>query len=235
MLADLLRKQREYAEHDGERFLDAVQNAKLVADAEQYYRIMYYGSRASWNLRDQHMFDTLEALLAHHGPDSKAKVWAHNSHIGDASATDMGLRGEFNIGQLCRERFGRGAYAVGFGTNVGEVAAASNWDEPMQIMTVNPALEGSYERLCHETGVTSFFHPIGAGQWRDVVQGLSIKRLERAIGVIYRPDTEFQSHYFEAELPRQFDEYVWFDRTTAITPFTTRQIKGFPETYPFGT
>lgn len=235
MLADLLHKQREYAEHDGERFLDAVQNAKLVADAELYYRIMYYGSRASWNLRDQHMFDTLEALLTHHGPNSKAIVWAHNSHIGDASATDMGLRGEFNIGQLCRERFGKGAYAVGFGTNVGTVAAASNWDEPMQVMTVNPALEGSYERLCHESGVPSFFLPIGTGQWRDVVQGLSIKRLERAIGVIYRPDTEFQSHYFEAELPRQFDEYIWFDKTTALTPFTTRQINGFPDTYPFGT
>ena len=234
MLADLLQKEREYAVHDGERFLDAAQNAKLVADAEQYYRIMYYGSHASWNLRDRHMFETLETLLAHRGGASKIIVWAHNSHIGDASATDMGLRGEFNIGQLCRERFGRSAYAIGFGTNTGTVAAASNWDEPMRVMQVNPALEGSYERLCHESGVPSFFLPIGSGQWRDLTTGLSRKRLERAIGVIYRPETEFQSHYFEAELPRQFDEYAWFDTTTAVAPFTTRQIKGFPETYPFG-
>ena len=234
MLSDLLHKQQAYALHDGERFLDAVQNARLVADAEKYYRIMYYGSRASWNLRDRHMFETLETLLDFRGPDSKAIIWAHNSHIGDASATEMGLRGEFNIGQLCRERFGRQAYAIGFGTNTGTVAAASNWDETMQVMNVNPAMDGSYELLCHETGLASFLLNLGPRQAMEIREGLTRKRLERAIGVIYRPKTEYASHYFEAELPKQFDEYVWFDRSSAVTPFSTHAIKGFPDTYPFG-
>ena len=234
MLSDLMRKRQTYALHDGERFLDAVQNAQLIADAEQYYRIMYYGSRASWNLRDKHMFNTLEALLDFRGPDSKAIVWAHNSHVGDASATELGLRGEFNIGQLCRERFGRTVYAIGFGTDSGTVAAASNWDEPMKTMTVNPSIEGSYERLCHESEHPAFFLDLGLKQSADLRSGLTRKRLERAIGVIYRPKTELASHYFEAELPRQFDEYVWLDKTTAVTPLSTRAVKGFPETYPFG-
>ena len=140
--------------------MDAVQNARLVANAERYYRIMYYGSRASWNLRDGHMFDTLKNLLSFHGPQSKGIVWAHNSHVGDSAATEMSARDEYNIGHLCREDFGRGCYSVGFGTNTGTVAAASNWDEPMQIKTVRPALAGSYERLCHETGAPRFLLPL---------------------------------------------------------------------------
>ena len=145
-----------YAEHDGERFLDAEQNARLVANAERYYRIMYYGSRASWNLRDSHMFETLKNLLAFHGPDSKAVVWAHNSHVGNAGATEMAARGEHNIGQLCRKEFGEQAYLVGFGTHSGTVAAASEWDGPMEIKTVRPALADSYEQLCHATGLARF-------------------------------------------------------------------------------
>ncbi|MFS8084662.1 MAG: erythromycin esterase family protein, partial [Acidobacteriota bacterium] len=222
------------AEHDGERFLDAVQNARLVANAERYYRTMYYGSRSSWNLRDSHMFETLQTLLAFHGPKSRAIVWAHNSHVGDAKATEMSLRGEYNIGQLCRQEFGDAAYSIGFGTNSGTVAAASNWDEPMEVKTVRPALPNSYERLCHEAGTHQFLLPLRSPVAADVVAQLMKPRLERAIGVIYRPETELQSHYFQAVLPQQFDEYIWFDETKAVTPLKTEEIEGFPETYPFG-
>jgi len=234
MLTDLLKKRQAYAEHGGERFLDAVQNARLVANAERYYRIMYYGSRASWNLRDGHMFETLKNLLSFHGPRSKGIVWAHNSHVGDSAATEMSARDEYNIGHLCREEFGDACYSVGFGTNTGTVAAASNWDEPMQIKTVRPALAGSYERLCHETEAPRFLLPLrGVGPGARAAQLLK-PRLERAIGVIYRPETELQSHYFEAVLPRQFDEYIWFDETKAVTPIGAEELKGLPDTYPFG-
>jgi protein-L-isoaspartate(D-aspartate) O-methyltransferase len=233
-LADLLAKRRAYAEHDGERFLDAAQNARLVANAERYYRIMYYGSRASWNLRDSHMFETLKNLLAFHGADSRAVVWAHNSHIGNAAATEMAARGEHNIGQLCREEFGDRAYLIGFGTNSGTVAAASEWDGPMEVKKVRPALANSYEQLCHATGLARFM--LGLRGRGDMCgpKRLGKERLERAIGVIYRPETELASHYFQANLPQQFDEYVWFDETHAVTPLDTAEIKGLPDTYPFG-
>lgn len=234
MLSDLLRKRMTYAEHDGERFLDAVQNAKLIASAEEYYRIMYYGSRASWNLRDTHMFGTLQNLLHFHGPESKAIVWAHNSHVGDSAATEMSSRGEYNLGHLCRQEFGSAAYSIGFGTNSGTVAAASDWDGPMEIKTVRPALKQSYESLCHESGGARFLLPLRNPKTASLVGALTKPRLERAIGVIYRPETELQSHYFQAVLPRQFDEYVWFDKTEAVTPFKTGELDGLPDTYPFG-
>ena len=159
---------------------------------------MYYGSRASWNLRDSHMFETLKNLLNFHGGRSKAIVWAHNSHVGDSAATEMSARDEFNIGHLCRRDFGDASYSIGFGTDSGTVAAASNWDEPMQIKSVRPALAGSYERLCHESGSPRFLLPL-RGVWpTTAASGLLQPRLERAIGVIYRPETELQSHYFEA-------------------------------------
>ncbi len=233
-LTDLLAKRRAYAENDGERFLDAEQNARLVANAERYYRIMYYGSRASWNLRDSHMFETLKNLLAFHGKDSKAVVWAHNSHVGNAGATEMAARGEFNIGELCRKEFGQQAYLIGFGTHTGTVAAASEWDGPMEIKEVRPSHANSYERLCHATGLARFM--LGLRGRGDLCgpNGLGKERLERAIGVIYRPETELASHYFQANLPKQFDEYVWFDTTSAVTPLDTAEIKGLPDTYPFG-
>ena len=234
MLRDLLQKRRAYAEHDGERFLDAVQNARLVANAERYYRIMYYGSRASWNLRDSHMFETLKNLLSFHGPESRAIVWAHNSHIGDSAAKEMSARDEYNIGHLCRQEFATSSYSIGFGTDRGTVAAVSNWDEPMQIKTVLPALAGSYERLCHETGDARFVLPLRKLMPGTVGAGLMQPRLERAIGVVYRPESELQSHYFEAVLPRQFDEFVWFDETKAVTALQTEEVKGLPDTYPFG-
>jgi protein-L-isoaspartate(D-aspartate) O-methyltransferase len=218
VLRDLLERQLDYARADGDRFFDAASNAHLVAAAEEYYRVMYYGGPASWNLRDQHMFDTLERLLAFRGPNAKAVVWAHNSHVGDARATEMGAsRGEHNIGQLCRQALGDEAFSIGFGTHTGTVAAATDWDGPMMIKKVRPSHPSSYERLCHETGEPAFLlalrHPV-----RDSVrEELASPRLERAIGVIYRPETELQSHYFQAALPWQFDAYVWFDETRAVT------------------
>ncbi len=233
MLSELYRKREQYADKDGARFLDASQNAELVVNAERYYRVMYYGSRASWNLRDQHMFDTLNRVMDEHGEGAKAIVWAHNSHIGDASATEMSTRGEHNIGQLCRQAFGDDSYRIGFGTDHGTVAAASNWDEPMQIMQVQPAHPQSYERLFHQTEQPGLILPLKANPNLEVIAELARPRLERAIGVIYRPETEVASHYFEAELPRQFDEYIWIDRTTAVTPLTTEELRGVPDTYPF--
>jgi protein-L-isoaspartate(D-aspartate) O-methyltransferase len=234
VLLDLLQKQRAYAERDGERFLDASQNALLVTNAEQYYRVMYYGSRASWNLRDGHMFETLQNLLQHYGPHSRGIVWAHNSHVGDAGATEMSKRGEFNIGQLCRNHFGLDAYSIGFGTHTGTVAAASDWDGPMQVKEVRPSLERSYEYLFHAAGTPGFLLPLRKPASRDVRKALLEPRLERAIGVIYRPETELHSHYFEAVLPRQFDEYAWFDETRAVTPLDAIELQGTPVTYPFG-
>jgi protein-L-isoaspartate(D-aspartate) O-methyltransferase len=234
VLTDLLAKRRTYAEHDSERFLDAEQNARLIANAERYYRIMYYGSRASWNLRDSHMFETLKNLLGFYGSDSKAVVWAHNSHVGNAAATEMTARGEYNIGQLCRREFGGQAYLTGFGTYSGTVAAASEWDGPMEIKKVRPALPGSYEQLCHATKLARFMLGLRGRAELCGPSDLGKERLERAIGVIYRPETELASHYFQANLPRQFDEYVWFDDTSAVTPLDTKEIKALPDTYPFG-
>ena len=235
MLRELLNKRLDYEQRDGESVFDAEQNARLVASAERYYRIMYYGGAESWNLRDQHMFETLERLLAWRGRDSKAIVWAHNSHIGNAAATEMGLvRDELNIGQLCRERFGGEAALIGFGTDRGTVAAATDWDGEMEIKQVRPAHRDSYERLCRDSGVGEFLIDLRPGQNDELREGLSYPRLERAIGVIYRPETELASHYFDASLPSQFDAYVWFDETRAVTPLPVKPRQGVPETYPFG-
>lgn len=234
-LRDLLTHRLDHMAKDDESFLDAAQNARLVAAAERYYRTMYYGAAESWNLRDRHMFETLQAVLAARGPDAKAVVWAHNSHIGDASATEMGkVRGELNIGQLCREAYGEGARAIGLGTDRGTVAAASDWDGPLEIKDVRPAHEDSYERLCRDTAGGAFLLDLRADGHEALRHALLQPRLERAIGVIYRPETEFWSHYFEAQLPRQFDAWLWFERTSAVTPLAAAELAGVPETYPFG-
>jgi erythromycin esterase-like protein len=233
-LQDLLGKRLAYSHRDGERFLDALQNARVVADAEQYYRAMYYGSRASWNLRDQHMFDTLQIVCAFRGPDTKAVVWEHNSHVGNAAATEMGARGELNVGMLAREVYGDAAYLVGFGTDHGTVAAATDWDGPMQVKQVRPAHPESYERLCHEAGVPAFALALRHPRRDAVRDELTAPRLERAIGVIYRPETELASHYFQAVLPLQFDEYLWFDETRAVQALGTVETHGMPDTHPFG-
>ncbi len=235
ILSDIIERRGNYMTHDGERYLDAVQNARLIANAERYYRTMYYGSRASWNLRDQHMFETLDTLLKFHGPHSKAVVWAHNSHVGDAAATEMSARGEHNLGRLAREAYGSDAvYSIGFGTNTGTVAAASEWDGPLEIKSLRPALDGSIEQDCHHFGSANFLLPLEDLRALGTHCTLNLPRLERAIGVIYQPQTELQSHYFEAVVPHQFDEYVWFDHSTAIEPIETHELEGLPDTYPFG-
>jgi len=232
-LMALLMRRLEYAAQDGEPIFSAVQNARIVRTAEQYYRIMYQGSRESWNLRDRHMFDTLQQLMEYR-PKAKAIVWAHNSHIGDAAATSMGWEGEFNIGELCRTAYGNNVVAIGFGTDRGTVAAASDWDSPMEVKEVRPARSDSYEYLFRHAG-----HARTLTDWRSSARAelrdlLSAPRLERAIGVVYRPDTELLSHYFRAVLNEQFDAYVWFETTRAVTPLAAGHHVGMPETYPFG-
>jgi erythromycin esterase-like protein len=233
-LNELLARRLDYLRQDGEAFFDAAQNARIVRAAERYYRIMYRGSAESWNLRDRHMFDTLQALLRAGGPDAKAVVWAHNSHIGNAAATAMGWQGEFNIGELSRTAWGDDAVLIGFGTDRGTVAAADDWGGEMQVKAVVPARPDSWEYAFRKAGVarslTDWRHP----DRRALTEALSEARLERAIGVIYRPQTEFASHYFEAVLAEQFDAYVWFEETSAVTPLPAGRPHGAPDTYPFG-
>ena len=233
-LQDLLKKRMEYSIKDGEQFFNAEQNARLVKNAERYYRTMYYAENNSWNQRDQHMFETLQSVLKHRGPDSKAVIWEHNSHIGDARATQMSARGEFNIGQLARQEYGDSAYLIGFGTDHGTVAAASEWGGPMEVKQVQPSHIDSYERVCHEVKTDNFLLPLRKPLQQITRTKLLAERLERAIGVIYRPETELQSHYFYACLPNQFDEYIWFDETRAVDPLTKETTKGIPDTFPFG-
>jgi erythromycin esterase-like protein len=233
-LRDMLAKRLEYSRRDGEDYFDAAQNARIVHAAEQYYRVMYRGSTESWNLRDRHMFNTLQQVMAARGPDAKAIVWAHNSHVGNAAATAMGWQGEFNIGELCRTAYGEEAALIGFGTDRGTVAAADDWDGPMKVKTVVPARQDSYERVFRQTGVARSLTDFTLPRNRDVREALSVQRLERAIGVIYRPETELFSHYFEAVLPEQFDAYVWFEESHAVKPLPSEATPGVPETYPFG-
>lgn len=225
--------ERSLAQEDGD-LLDAQQSARLIASAEKYYRAMYYGGAETWNLRDRHMFDTLEHLLEAHGRDSKAVVWAHNSHIGDARHTDMGIvRGELNIGQLCRERFSDQAALIGFGTHAGKVACASDWDGEMEIKDVRPSLPDSIERLCHDTAKSTFL--LDFQQNAAVSEALRAPRPERYIGVIYRPETERPSHYMDSVVSRQFDVFVWFDRTSALVPLARdhQDREHVPDTFPF--
>lgn len=234
-LVDLLKHELDYAKGDEDQFFDATQNARLVVNAERYYRAMYYGSHVSWNLRDRHMFETLQQIMQHAGPDKKVVVWAHNSHIGDARFTDMGReRGELNIGQLARETFGDDAALIGFGTASGTVAAASEWDAPMEIKTIKPPRSDSYEALCRSVDKERFLFDLRENKNKDLRRVLSAPRLERYIGVIYRPDTERSSHYSAAALADQYDAFVWFDKTNAVTPLATLATKGEDETYPFG-
>jgi erythromycin esterase-like protein len=236
-LVDLRRQAAEYASRDGRIAADdyffAEQNARLVRNAEHYYRATFGGRVESWNLRDTHMMETLEALSAHLRTTSgraKIVVWAHNSHIGDARATQMGEIGELNLGQLTRERYGTRARLIGSTTHTGTVTAAANWDEPAERKRVRPSLDGSYERLFHDTGVARFLLLLDDPALREALT----PRLERAIGVIYRPQTERTSHYFTARLPDQFDAVMHFDQTRAVEPLErwARHEADLPETYP---
>lgn len=218
-----------------DEYFYAEQNALAARDAEEYYRTMFYGNVSSWNLRDQHMARTLDALATHLARTrghAKVVVWEHNSHLGDARATELGVQGELNVGQLTRERYGKQAYLIGFTTCSGDVTATANWDELAQRKRVRPALAGSYEALLHEVGIPRFILPLHAD---DVGAALKPARLERAIGVVYRPETERLSHYFFADLPEQFDAIIHVDETTAVRPLEDNHmwLSGeAPETYP---
>lgn len=241
-LVELRRRASNYAQRDGRMAADeyffAEQNARLVKNAEEYYRSMFYGRTSSWNLRDQHMAETLGALATHlsqQNPNQRSKivVWEHNSHLGDARATQMSLRGELNVGQLVRQKFGTDSVLVGFTTYTGTVTAASEWDEPPQRKFVRPALSESYEALFHESGIEKFF--LNLRDDPQVKRDLHDPRLERAIGVIYLPETERISHYFEAHLSDQFDAVIHFDETRAVEPLERTAIWAegeVPETYP---
>lgn len=239
MLKDLLKRRLEYSalRNDGEEFHSAEQNARLTADAEHYYRSIYRAGASSWNLRDTHMFETLKRLTNFRG--EKTVVWAHNSHCGDAQHTGMKSRGELNIGELCRREWKDDVTIVGTGTHTGTVAAADHWDGDMQTMNVKPSRKDSWERQAHETGLPRFLLDMHNEKKvsDELYEFLCEKKLERFIGVIYRPDTERASHYSEARLGRQFDAFVWFDETHAVNPLEKKQPKtpmAFGETYPFG-
>jgi erythromycin esterase-like protein len=219
-----------------ERFF-AEQNARLVRNAEEYYRTMFRGRVSSWNLRDQHMVETITHLDAHLGRGGKTPriaIWAHNSHLGDASATEMGAAGEWNVGQLMRERYGGEAFLAGFSTDHGFVTAASDWDGDMQRKRVRPGLPGSYEELFHQTGIPRFMILLKSNQ--KLRSALAAPRLQRAIGVIYLPESERTSHYFHTRLGSQFDAVIHFDETTALEALdrTSARNKEVPETFPSG-
>jgi erythromycin esterase-like protein len=209
----------------------------VVKNAEEYYRSMFRGRVSSWNLRDQHMAGALEALMDHlsqGGRQARVVVWAHNSHLGDARATEVAEHGELNVGQLVRERFGNEAVLVGFSTYSGSVTAASNWDEPPRRKRIRPGLPDSYEALFHALDLPEFYLRVRGGEQR-LLLGLRQPRLERAIGVVYRPETERLSHYFRARLSDQFDAIIHFDQTRAVEPLERTagwQTGEVPETYP---
>jgi protein-L-isoaspartate(D-aspartate) O-methyltransferase len=233
MLQDLSLRRVKAAVKDGEDLFDAQLNARLIADAEEYYRIMYYGSDESWNHRDTHMFETLRLLLDRYGGGAKAVVWEHNSHLGNAAATQFGKHGQTNVGELCRRAFGDSVYAIGQGTDHGTVAAATDWEGAMEIKHVRPSHPDSYERLMHLAETGAFFLPLTKSRNQQLTTALAARRLERAIGVIYHPETERLSHYFDASLSRQFDEWIWFDETDAVHPLTTQQLADHEPPHPF--
>ncbi len=241
-LIDLQRRAADYARRDGrvaaDDFFYAEQNARLVKDAEQYYRTMFRGRVSSWNLRDLHMTETLDSLAGHFAlqhQQAKFVVWAHNSHLGDARATRMGQAGEWNVGQLVRQKRGRDCVLIGFTTYCGTVTAASDWGGPAERKRVRPARPGSYESLFHGTEMPSFLLTLPPSA--HVARGLREPMLERAIGVIYRPESELASHYFQAQIADQFDAVIHFDQTRAVEPLepTAEWGIGEPaETFPTG-
>ncbi|HEY9879070.1 MAG TPA: erythromycin esterase family protein [Leptolyngbyaceae cyanobacterium] len=238
-LIELQRKALEYRQQDGQisedEYFYVEQNARLVKNAEAYYRSMFQGRVLSWNLRDRHMAETLDYLAQHlgrSGDPPKIVLWAHNSHLGDARATEMGDSGELNVGQLVRERYGKDAVLIGFSTYSGTVTAAVEWDGQAQFQHVQPALPDSYEALFHKVNLPRFLLPLNSQ--KEVSEALSMPRLERAIGVIYRPETERLSHYFSAQLSNQFDAVIHIDNTRAVEPLDQAQAPAeeIPETYP---
>ena len=239
-LHQMHQRHQEYANRDGgeDAFFYAQQNARLVKNAEEYYRTMFRGRVSSWNLRDSHMAETLDALAQHlskDGEPAKIVVWEHNSHIGDARATEVGELGEWNVGELARKAYDGQTRLIGFSTYEGFVTAASEWDGPAEHKRVRPGMPGSYEELLHKAGIDRFLLPLRGDD--PARFALMERKLERAIGVIYLPRTERQSHYFSAQMAVQFDAVIHIDRTTAVTPLDPGggwHSEEPPETYPDG-
>ena len=232
VIAELLDDRPNPVEAGDLAHFHAVQNARVVAAAEAYYRAMYEGSVESWNLRDTHMFETLKAVFQARGADSKAVVWAHNSHIGDAAATQMGKQGEINIGHLCRREYGEAAVLVGFGTDRGTVTAATDWGGAAEIKNVLPSIPESWGALMRQGKADRFFLDLRNAE-KGLEELLRRERPERFIGVIYRPESERVSHYATAALADQFDAYVWMETTRAVEPLSEGEAKGLPKTHPF--
>jgi erythromycin esterase-like protein len=233
LLTSLVRKAPTYLAADGQKLKDAQffaeRNAYVVLNAEQYYRAMFTGRVNTWNLRDTHMVNTLLALRQHlheAGGVGKIVVWAHNSHLGDARATEMGERGEWNVGQLLRQSAGaHEALLIGFTTYTGDVTAARDWNGPAERRWVRPAHKDSYEHLFYESRRDRFFLSFAGVDSLAVAQAFEDEaRLERAIGVLYRPETELPSHYFRAKIARQFDAVFHLDETTAVEPSDTTDL-----------
>ncbi|MBD2465661.1 erythromycin esterase family protein [Oscillatoria sp. FACHB-1407] len=247
-LVELQRRMGEYTQQTdiaadstltADEFFYAEQNARLVKNAEAYYRSMFQGRENSWNVRDRHMAETLDHLVDHlqrQGKQPKIVLWAHNSHLGDARATDMKAAGEWNVGQLVRERYGHDAFLLGFTTYSGTVTAASHWGDPPEFKQVRPALPDSYEAIFHQVGLPQFW--LDLRQNNSAILGLQIPRLERAIGVVYLPRSERRSHYFQAQLPAQFDVVIHLDDTHAVQPLdrpdSIEAGDHPPETFPSG-
>jgi erythromycin esterase len=234
ILGELVHNAPRYREQDREAYFDAEQNALVAKNAELYYRTMIRGGPESWNVRDRHMMQTLDRLMAHHGPDARAIVWEHNTHIGDARFTDMASAGMVNIGSLCRELHeDEGVVLVGFGTHRGTVIAGSEWGAPMERMEVPPGREGSWEAIMHEAGAENkllLFH----GEKDD--ERMLRSRGHRAIGVVYHPETEHFGNYVPSILPRRYDAFLYLDETMALHPLHLEPIPGHdvPETFPTG-
>jgi erythromycin esterase-like protein len=230
---DLLVGLRQKTAGDGAGRFGAWQNAEVVAGAERYYRAMVRGGGESWNVRDRHMDDTLDRLLQHYGPAAKGVVWAHNTHVGDARATDMADAGAVNIGQLARERYGTDhVVLVGFGSHRGTVVAGDAWGAPMQVMDMPPARRRSLEAVLHTAAPAQAMFVFPHGGRPDL---LTDELDHRAIGVVYHPDREKYGNYVPTVLGDRYDAFCWFDQSQALHPLQLRTSYVLePETYPSG-
>ncbi len=243
-LSELYNQSFNYIKKDGfvaeDEFFFAEQNAKIAKNAEEYYRSMFKGHVVTWNLRDEHMMQTLESLdkhISHKIGAAKIVVWEHNSHLGDARATEMSQRGELNVGQLVKEKYGKKSFSIGFTTNTGTVTAASNWGEIAERKKIRPGLNNSYEELFHQTKIPKFIILSEETKNDPELKRILKSKLERAIGVIYLPRSERISHYFFADIAEQFDAVIHIDNTTAVEPIdknSTWEKGELPETFPSG-
>ena len=234
VLEELLRSRRDLVGDSNGAFLEAYQNARLVVGAEKYYRSIFYGKQNSWNIRDKHMFDALRTLDTVNSGDNKYIIWAHNSHVGDARATNQKQRGGRNLGQICREKLGDDCFLIGFGADSGTVTAASHWGGPTEIKNLRQARNESFGALFRKAKSRCLMTPLRVNDAPELHKLLRSRRYQRAVGVIYRPQTEFASHYLKVSLARQFDEYIWFDDTTALDADPAEEEVGSRQTFPFG-